>query len=78
MSGRRDRSQGPGATPPAARNLNQAAASLSYTPSAFAAAGDSRRRPPQAAEQIADAKALLDAGTINQDEFGKLKAKALA
>jgi hypothetical protein len=30
------------------------------------------------AEQIADAKALLDAGTINQDEFGKLKAKALA
>ena len=30
------------------------------------------------AEQIAEAKALLDAGTINQDEFGKLKAKALA
>jgi hypothetical protein len=30
------------------------------------------------AEQIADAKALLDAGTINQDEFAKLKAKALA
>lgn len=29
------------------------------------------------AEQIADAKALLDAGTINQDEFAKLKAKAL-
>ncbi len=30
------------------------------------------------AEQIADAKALLDAGTINQDEFAILKAKALA
>ena len=30
------------------------------------------------AEQIADAKALLDAGTITEDEFVKLKAKALA
>lgn len=30
------------------------------------------------AEQIADAKALLDAGTINHDEFARLKAKALA
>lgn len=29
------------------------------------------------AEQIADAKALLDAGTINQEEFGLLKQKAL-
>lgn len=29
------------------------------------------------AEQIADAKALLDAGTINQDEFIRLKEKAL-
>jgi ABC-type multidrug transport system fused ATPase/permease subunit len=29
------------------------------------------------AEQIADAKALVDAGTITQDEFAKLKAKAL-
>ena len=30
------------------------------------------------AEQIADAKALLDAGTINAEEFASLKAKALA
>jgi hypothetical protein len=30
------------------------------------------------AEQIADAKALLDAGTISADEFARLKAKALA
>ena len=29
------------------------------------------------AEQIADAKALLDAGTINAEEFARLKAKAL-
>jgi ABC-type multidrug transport system fused ATPase/permease subunit len=30
------------------------------------------------ATAIAEAKALLDAGTISQDEFAKLKAKALA
>jgi len=30
------------------------------------------------AEQIADAKVLLDAGTISQGEFDSLKAKALA
>lgn len=30
------------------------------------------------AAEIAEAKALLDAGTISQDEFDKLKAKALA
>jgi hypothetical protein len=30
------------------------------------------------AEQIAEAKALLDSGTITQDEFGAIKAKALA
>ena len=29
------------------------------------------------AEQIADAKALLDAGTINAGEYAQLKAKAL-
>lgn len=31
-----------------------------------------------AADQIEDAKRLLDAGTINPDEFARLKAKALA
>ncbi len=31
-----------------------------------------------AAEQIASAKALLDAGTITQPEFDQMKAKALA
>jgi len=30
------------------------------------------------ADQIATAKALLDAGTISQEEYAKLKAKALA
>ena len=30
------------------------------------------------AADIAEAKALLDVGTINQDEFARLKAKALA
>ena len=35
-------------------------------------------RRPEVARQIADAKALLDAGAISPEEFAKLKAKALA
>ena len=33
---------------------------------------------PNPAEEIASAKALLDSGTITQDEFAALKQKALA
>ena len=33
---------------------------------------------PSPADQIASARKLLDAGTITQDEFARLKAKALA
>ena len=41
-------------------------------------AGAGTSRGKSAAEHIAEAKALLDNGTINQAEFEQLKAKALA
>jgi type VI protein secretion system component VasK len=45
-----------------------------YIKQVAGSAGDSR----SAADHIADAKALLDNGTINEAEFNQLKAKALA
>ena len=50
------------------------------TPSAYCATDSYIRSVAgkSPADHIADAKALLDAGTINQDEFARLKAKALA
>jgi hypothetical protein len=42
------------------------------------AASSSGSSGKSAAEQIADAKSLLDSGTITPDEFAALKAKALA
>jgi ABC-type multidrug transport system fused ATPase/permease subunit len=45
-----------------------------YIKQVAGSSGDSR----SAADHIADAKALLDNGTINEAEFNQLKAKALA
>lgn len=49
------------------------------------AASRATRRPirqvaggPSPADQIASARKLLDAGTITQEEFARLEAKALA
>lgn len=41
-------------------------------------AGKGAESGPSAADQIASAKALLDAGTITADEFAQLKTKALS
>ena len=53
------------------------AAQADYIRSVAASSGGAGAAP-SAADQIAQAKALLDAGTISQAEFDRMKAKALA
>jgi predicted PurR-regulated permease PerM len=68
-------SRGQGMAERAAARQQQAQAQFDGYVRSVAASGDSTATP---ADQIAQAKQLLDAGTIDQAEFDRLKAKALA
>lgn len=64
-----------------ARGRGMAERNQSETAHAQTAANDYIRSvasSPSAADEIAKAKGLLDAGTITQDEYSTLKTKALA
>jgi hypothetical protein len=63
--------EGKGMGERSARGIQQQQAQMDSYVRSVASSGDST-------QQIADAKALLDAGTITQPEFEQLKAKALA
>ena len=56
------------------RNLRQAQASQAQMDAYVRSVASS----PSATDQIAQAKQLLDSGTISQAEFDQIKAKALA
>jgi hypothetical protein len=66
---------GPGDAERAAARQQQAQDQIEGYVRTVATTGDATATPT---EQIAQAKQLLDAGTIDQGEFDRLKAKALA
>ena len=59
----------------AARSIKQAQAAQDHVDARIRATAGAA---PSPAEQISQAKALLDSGTIDQTEFDHLKARALA